>query len=163
MHQFGGRGGPLRPTQDQIVNLLTLSGRSFGRQMGIFAGIIFACFCEGVLVALLGDFWAPKVPKRLPKRSHKGAKSEPAGTLRNMLKAWQALYGRHMGRSLGGSGRRLFLARVSRPCPRAFRGAFFADFVRFGAPFRDPGAPLWAQKAALFQSLCFVIFFVNFL
>ena len=92
---------------------------------GYLFGTHFSGFFEGAVFAPLGELWASWVSKKPPKRSRKGGKSTPGGTLGNTLKAWQALYGRHMRRSRAGSRNHLFPDCVPRLSPRASRGVFF--------------------------------------
>ena len=54
---------------------------SFWRLLATFFAAFFQCVFGRSLFRLLGDFWMPKGPERLPKWSQNGAGSEPGGTL----------------------------------------------------------------------------------
>ena len=66
-----------------------------------------------------GDLWAPKAPERVTKWSPKWSKRWSKGTLWNVPKAWQALYGRDMGRCRGGSRNQFFQERGAKASPDA--------------------------------------------
>ena len=84
------------------------------------------------------------------------------GTLWEVLEPWYLLYGRHMGRSRGGSGRRLFPDCVSRPSLEASWGAIVQILGDFGCPLGCLGPPFWSQNGDLFQGLIFSHFLDHF-
>ena len=67
----------------------------------------------------LGAIWAPKATERVPKSSPKWSKRGSKGTLWNVPKAWQALYGRDMGRCRGESRNQFFQERGAKASPDA--------------------------------------------
>ena len=105
--------------------------RFFGSKTAPFSYVLelyFLVFFWSVFFAALAASRASKVPERVPKGSPKSLKRLSKGTLWNMLKAWQAWYGRHMGRSRGGSRNHFFQecgAKASPYAPEEGSGRFF--------------------------------------
>ena len=104
-------------------------------------GSHFSCFFRVHLFRLLGDPWAPKATERVPKWSPKWWKSWSKGTLWNVSKAWQALYGRDMGRYWGGPRNQFFQERGAKASPYATEEGSGWFFVILGALWGSLGAP----------------------
>ena len=72
--------GSREAKKEQKTIFLTLFWSSFLRLWVTLFDAFLRCFFGRPLFRLFGDFWAPKVPKRLPKWSQNGAEREPEGT-----------------------------------------------------------------------------------
>ena len=112
----------------------------------------FLMFFGKYIFRTLGDFWKPKVPKRLPKWSQNGAQRKPGGTPWEVRKPWYLLYGRHMRETRGGSGRQLFPDCVSRSSLESSPGVFAQIFMFFGARGEASRLHLKLQVALEFQA-----------
>jgi len=159
LDRFGRGGLPGGKTPPQKHSIWEVILETVGP---MFRGYFFMCFFRRPLFRSSGDFWAPKVPRRLPKRSRNGVRDMLGGTSWEVLEPWYLLYWRHMGRSWGDSGRRLFPDRVSRPSLGASWGAPVQILGDFGCPLGCPGPPVRRQNGDLFQGLIFSHFLDHF-
>jgi len=66
---------------------------------------------------------------------------------RNMQKAWQALYGRHIGRSRARLGTDLFQDAAQKPLQKGPERGLGGFFMILGLLWELPGAPFWQKKA----------------
>ena len=113
----------------------------------------FLMFFGKYIFRTLGDFWKPKVPKRLPKWSQNGAQRKPGGTPWEVRKPWYLLYGRHMRETRGGSGRQLFPDCVSRSSLESSPGNICTDFDVFRCPGGTIEAPFEATSGTWIPGL----------
>jgi len=103
--------------------------------LGHFLEIIFDVFFLWHIFRSLGDFWTPKVPKRLPKWSPNGGKSMSGGNMGR----WRLLEATFSRLRL----QTLFLLEAS-------WGAFLQMLDDFGYPLGLLGNPFWTQKTDFF-------------
>jgi len=66
-----------------------------------------------------------------------------------MRKAWQALYGRHMGRSRGGLGTHFFQDEAQKPLQKGPERGLEGFFMILGLLWELPGTPFWEKKGDL--------------
>ena len=114
--------------------------------------------CFRSLGRALGALGAQKGSQKEPQGRQKRAWRHLGEHAKSMAGTVREAYGEVPGRVQEPPFSRLRPHTLSAGVPRSI----FSDFVRFGAPFRDPGAPFWAQNADFFQDLIFSHFLDHF-
>jgi len=110
-----------------------------------FAGL-FLMFYGDVPFSVRGSIWAPKASERVAKGSPKSSKTRSKAIVQNMRKAWQALYGRHIGRFREGRGTHFFRDAAKKPLQKGPERGLEGFFVIWGLLWELSGAPFRTKK-----------------